>query len=44
LGNVMFDNTAGGVGDLEDFTNENVVKFGDQTKSGRLSWHEVIGR
>ncbi|AZT82892.1 hypothetical protein EHN06_04670 [Marinobacter sp. NP-4(2019)] len=42
LGNVMFDNTAGGVGDLQDFTNENVVEFGDKTLRGRLGWRELI--
>lgn len=44
LGNVMFDNTAGGIGDLQDFTNENVVDFGDQTLRGRLGWRELISR
>jgi len=42
LGKVMFDNTAGGVGELQDFTNENVVEFGDKTLSGRLGWRELI--
>ncbi|MCG7201287.1 hypothetical protein MD273_16245 [Marinobacter pelagius] len=44
LGNVMFDNTAGGTGQLDDFTNENVVDFGDQTLRGRLGWRELISR
>lgn len=43
LGNVMFDNTAGG--DLtERFTNENVVDFGGGLRTGRLSWRELIFR